>query len=243
MGRAQVFALLLILLALVFLVLSWALARRRRPPYVRPLSAFDQIPGELGRAAEAGRPLHLGLGLGGIGGKRTATSLAGLQVLEGIADAAVAYSTPPTVTVGDPTLLLLAQDVLRRASSRMGVPERYESAQVRFVATDPVVYALGAADVVRHDRVMGNVLAGAFGEEVALIAAGGVGMRQMAAADQLRAASALYPADTLLAVGEEFYAGGARLSRLPHYLASLKAQDLLRLVIVVLLLMKVLGLF
>jgi hypothetical protein len=194
-------------------------------------------------AAEAGRPLHLGLGFGGIGGSRTATSLAGLQVLEGIADAAVAYSTPPVVTVGDPTLMLLAQDVLRRASGRIGAPERYDPASVRFVAADPVVYALGASDVVSHDRVMGNVLAGAYGEEVSFITAGGMGMRQMAAADQLRAVSALYPADTFLAVGEELYAAGARLSRLPRYLASLKVQDLLRLVVIVLLLLKVLGLF
>lgn len=243
MGKAEVIALLLILLALLFLALAWVQIRRRRALYARPLSAFDQIPAELGHAAEAGQALHLGLGWGGIGGSQTATSLAGLQVLEGIADAATAYSTPPIVTVGDPTLMLLAQDALRRASNRLGAPERYDPAAVRFIAADPVVYALGAADFVRHDRVMGNVLAGAYEEEVALIAAAGIGARQMVAADRLRAASALYPADTSLAVGEEFYAGGARLVRLPQYLASLRAQDVLRFVIIALILLKVLGLF
>jgi len=234
---------LLLLVALLVLLLLTVRARRGRRPYVRPLPAFDRVPSELGAAAEAGAALHLGLGSGGIGGDKSLTSLAGLQVLEGFADAAIAYGTPPVVTVGDPTLLPLAQDVLRRAYSRAGIPRRYDPNAVRFIAPDPTVYALGAGDVVGHERVEGNVLAGLFGEEAVLLTCAGErrGLAQMAAADRLRALGALYPADTLLAAGEELYAAGARLSGLAHYLASLSTQDLLRFLLVLVVLMAVLG--
>ncbi len=218
-------------------------AHTGRRPYVRPLPAFDQLPSELGQAAESGASLHVALGTGGVGGERTLTSLAGLQVLEGIADAAVAYGTLPVVTVGDPTLLPLAQDVLRCACIRAGVPERYDPTVVRFVAFSPSAYALGARDVVGHERVAGNVLAGSFGEEVVLLAHGGEGqgLFQTAAADRPRALSALYPTDTLLAAGEELYAGGARLTGLPRYLASLSVQDGLRFLVVLIILLAIVG--
>jgi hypothetical protein len=180
-----------------------------------------------------------------VGGNQTLTSLGGLEVLAGFADAAVAYGVPPVVTVGDPTLLPLAQDIVRRASIRRGVPERYDPTTVRFIASSPYVYALGASDVMGQERVIANVLVGSFGEEVALLTHGGEerAMTQMAAADRLRALGVLYPADALLAAGEELYAGGARLTGLPRYLASLSTQDVLRFLLVLVILLRVLGVF
>jgi hypothetical protein len=225
---------------LVFLTIR---ARRGREPDIRPLPAFDQLSPELGKAAEAGVPIHIGLGTGGIGGDQTLTSLAGLEVLEGIADAAVAYGVPPVVTVGDPTLLPLAQDVLRRAYIRAGIPNQYKPAAVRFIAPSLSAYALGVRHIVHQGKVRANVLAGAFQEEVALISQGAEqeGLAQMAAADHLRAVGALYPADTLLAAGEELYAGGARLKGLPKYIASLRLQDWLRFLLILVILLSIVG--
>lgn len=236
---------LLLLIAFVILVFFTLRARRGRRPSVRSLPAFDNLPTELGKGAEAGASLHLSLGSGGVGGGRTLTSLAALQVLEGIADAAVSYGTLPIVTVGDPTLLPLAQDVLRRAANRLGVSQRYDPTNVRFISSFPDAYALGASDVLAHEKVIANVLAGSFGEEVSLLTGAGEGqdLTQMAAVDRLRALGALYPADTSLAAGEELYAGGARLMREPRYLASLRTQDVLRFLVVAAILLKALGVF
>ena len=225
---------------LIFLTIR---ARRGRAPNVRSMPVFDQLSDELGRAAEAGMPIHVGLGTGGVGGDQTLTSLAGLEVLEGIADAAVAYGVAPVVTVGDPTLLPLAQDVLRRAYLRAGIPNQYNPAAVRFIAPSPSAYALGVRDLIRRGEVRANVLAGRFQEEVILMSQGAEqqGLAQMAASDRLRAVGALYPADTLLAAGEELYAGGARLKALPKYLASLRLQDWLRFLLVLVILLSVVG--
>jgi hypothetical protein len=154
--------------------------KRRRPspergpsPEVRSLPAFQTLVDEVGYSAESGGAIHIALGNGGLYGDDAITSLAGLQVVESLADATVSYSVPPIITVGDPTLLPLAQDMLRRAYERKGIAEQYDPSSVRFIAPSPIAYAAGAANVVAAENVAANVMAGAFEAEVSLIADAG----------------------------------------------------------------------
>lgn len=226
-----------ILLALSALVLAALLILRGRKgprPKVRPLPAFRGLRDEVERAAESGKPLHIALGSGGLSGEDAVTSLAGLQMVEALADAAISYDVPPIITVGHPTLLPLAQDALRRAYDRQELTELYNPAQVRFVAPSPVAYAAGAAHIVAAEGVTANVTVGDFGSEVALITDAGArrDLLQFAAAAAPQALGALYPATDRLAVGEELFAIGALLTGKRRYLASLVAQDILRVILV-----------
>lgn len=238
-----VLSVLLIAVALLALLWTGLRARRGHVPSVRPLEAFEGLPDELGDSAESGSPILFTLGTGAIGGDRTLTSIAALETVRGLADAAVAYSAPPIITVGDPTILPLAEDILRRAWRRRGTPERFDPTNVRFIGTQPLAYAVGVADMLGHERVHSHVLIGSVDEEAALIthAAEGRGLPQSVAADRLPALGALYPADARLAAGEELYAGPARVAGFPRYLGSLRAQDVLRFLIAALILLKVLG--
>ncbi len=244
-GNLQIGALLLVALAFGLLIVLTLRARSGRRPPARPLPTFDNLAHELGRSAEGGASLHIAIGSGPVGGDRTVASLAALDVLNGLADQAAAYGTPPIVTVGDPTLLPLAEDALRRAYVRHGIPERYNPTVVRLIAPQPAVYAAGAADVLGHERVYGNIIVGSFDQEVSLIAhaADVQGFPQSAATDRMHSLAALYPVATPLAMGEEMYVAAARMSGLPHQLASLRVQDLLRFVLIVVILLKALGLF
>jgi hypothetical protein len=234
---------LLVIIAILLLLWTVIRARQGRTPSSRSLPAFDELPTQLGYSAESGAPLLFTLGSGAVGGDRTLTSIAALETLEGLADAAVAYGTPPIVAVGDPTLLPLAEDVFRRAWNQRGTPERYDPSTVRFIGVQPTVYAAGVADLLSHERIHGHVLIGSLDEEAALIthAAEGRGIPQSVAADRLSALGALYPADAHLAAGEELYAGPARVAGLPRYLGSLRVQDVLRFLLIGLILLKVLG--
>lgn len=239
----HVAALLLSVFSLALLLMLAARARAGHRPLIRPLAAFDRLSPELGRAAESGASLHFTIGSGALGGDRTLSSLAAVEILEGLADAIVAYGQPPVVTVGEPTLLPLAEDALRRAYARRGIPEQYDPAAVRFIAAERATYAIGTADVSAHERVWGNAVIGSFDEEVSLIthAGEGRGIPQIAATDRVRALGALYPVDTLLAVGEELYAGPAQVTGLPRHLSSLRVQDVLRLLLVVVILLRGIG--
>jgi len=214
----------------------WFLRKRRDvAPNIRPLPAFRDLKEEVKQAAENGKGIHIALGSGGLTGENAVTSLAGLQVVEALADSAVAYDVPLVITVGDPTLLPLAQDVMRRAYEKRGLTELYRPSLVRFVAPTRIGYAAGAADQIAAEDVMVNVMVGHFGSEVSLIADAGarLGLLQSAAAVSPTAVGALYPAVNRLAVGEELYAAGAQMTEKYRYLDSLTAQDILRLILVI----------
>jgi hypothetical protein len=200
---------------------------------IRPLTSFQDLKGETGRAAESGGTIHIALGNGGIIGEDAVISLAALEVVEELADTAVLYNAPPVITVGDPTLFPLAQDALRRAYERHGLMKRYNPDQVRFIAPSPVAYAAGVADVIMSEDVMSNAMIGAFGPEVSLIADAGArrDLPQLAAAAASGAIGALYPATDRLAVGEELFAAGAQMTEKRRYTISLQAQDILRLIL------------
>jgi hypothetical protein len=229
--------LLLVLSSFVLLVLLILRGRKGPAPQVRPLPAFQDLWDETGVAAESGGAIHIALGSGGLSGEDAVTSLAGLQVLESLADAAVSY-TPPIVTVGDPTLLPLAQDTLRRAYERNGLAALYDPGRVRFIAPSPVAYAAGAAYVVATESITASAMYGAFGAEVSLITDAGArrDLPQLAAAAAPHALGALYPAIDRLAVGEELYAAGAQMTGERRYLVSLLAQDILRVILVLVIL-------
>lgn len=117
----------------------WAVKRGERIS-LRPIQAYAALKGLLARAAESGEAVHLSLGTGGLADEATADTLAGLQVLEFLADRAVISANPPIVTVAHPTALPVAQDLLRRAYARQGYPDAFDQKRVRQVAPDPAVY-------------------------------------------------------------------------------------------------------
>ena len=227
-------AIFLLFLSLLVLVGMLVLRGRRGPaPAVRPLAAFQDLEAETGYAAESGGAVHVALGSGEIYGEDALASLAALQVVGSLAELGISYSAPPLVTVGDPTLLPLAQDALRRAYERSGASEMYDPNCVRFVAPTPVAYAAAAAHVVALGGVTASIMAGSFGPEVSLIADAGArrDISQLGAVAAAGAAGALYPATERLAVGEELYAAGAQMTEQRRYSISLAVQDILRVVV------------
>ena len=79
--------LLLILPILVFLTYR---VRAGKGGELRPLPGLEELPNLVGRSAETGLPLHVSVGVAGIGGSTTAETWAGLTVLRQLAEAAAA---------------------------------------------------------------------------------------------------------------------------------------------------------
>ena len=209
--------------------------RRSQRTRVRPLSAFQNLRHEIGRAAESGGTVHIALGNGGLTGGDCITSFAGLEAVAELADAAVLYNAPPVITVGDPTLVPLAQDILREAHERHDLVKRYSPSQVRFVAPSPISYAAGAADLVMSEKVTTNLVVGSFGPEVSLIVDAGERreLNQLAAAADPGAIGALYPAVEHLAIGEELFGAGAQVTNKTRYTLSLKIEDMVRFILAI----------
>jgi hypothetical protein len=225
---------LILVSILVILLAVLILTRRRAAPALRGVAAFESLPDQMGKAAESGRALHISLGTGGVGGSDTVTSLAGLSALAYLAEQGVAANAPPLVTVSDPTLLPLAQHVLRRAYERRGRKGDFRWSQVRLISPMPVAYALGTMDILNREPVLANVMLGSFGPEVGLLTQAGsqAGLVQIGGTDAPQALSILYASTDQLIIGEELYAADAYLRPSKAKLFSLVAEDVVRLVLI-----------
>ena len=226
----------LVVLLLVLPVLFFLTSRVRagKTGDLRDLPAMEQLPGSIAHAAETGLPLHISVGVAGVGGTATAETWAGLTALVQLADEAAACDTPLIVTVSDPTVLPVAQNILQRAYDRHGNPKGYDPTQVRFISPDAIAYASGLMGLVKREPVVGNVMIGSFGDEYLLIGEPWAqeGVRQIVGTDDPRTLPFVYASADETLVGEEMYASGAYTTRLPSQIASLLTEDWLRWAVV-----------
>lgn len=219
-------------------------AREGRKLTLRPISAYDELYLYLARAVEKGQAVHLSLGTQGIGGLATADTLAGLEVLERVADRLAGVGISLIVSVADPTLFPVAQDVLRRVYGRLGYPEGYDPRQVRFIAPDPAAYAAGAMGIISREKVGANILIGSFGDEFLLLGENGarLGIKQIGGSSSPQVLPLVQVSMDESLWGEEVYAAGSYLSAKPGHLASLHVQDWLRGAIILAVILGVLAL-
>jgi hypothetical protein len=226
----------LVLLLLTLPVLFYLTSRvsAGKAGELRRLPGMDELPGSVGRSAETGQPLHLSVGVAGVGGVATAETWAGLSLLTQMADEAAACDTPLIVTVSDATVLPIAQDILQRAYVRHGNPDGYDPTQVRFIAPNAMAYATGVMGLLDRESVAANVMVGVFGDEYLLIGETGArrGVRQIVGAAEPQTLTFVYATADEVFVGEEMFATGAYTAHLPIQIGSLLTEDWARWAVV-----------
>jgi hypothetical protein len=162
-------------------------------------------------------------------------------MLERLSGSASTGDKPPIVTSGEGALGILAQDTLRGTYRRIGLSEQFEPTSSQVVGLTPFSYAAGTLSLVSDKKTGANILAGNFGSEVALITDAGErsGNLTLAGTDNLPAQAVIFATAHEPLIGEELYAGGAYLNAGPTHDASLRAQDVLRWALVVVILLGV----
>jgi uncharacterized protein DUF6754 len=212
-----------------------ALGRRRgaRPAALRPIEALQSLPDTVGQAVETGRRLHISLGTGTIGDMDTAAALAGLTVLDQISAAAAVSDKPPVVTTADGAAMFLAQDTLRNVYERQNASQRYDPSSARVAGLSPMSFGAAVTTMIKDESVAGTVLVGSVGPEAVLLAEAGqrANINTVAGSSDPSAQALLFAAADNPLVGEDLFAGGAYIGRLPGHIASLRAQDVMRILI------------
>jgi len=222
---------LLLLLSFAVLILFFSnRAKQKRAPMLRPIAAFQTLKMLLARAVETGRTFHLSLGTGGITNRTTADTLAGLTMLDYVADQTAGAGVSPLVTTADPTVMLLAQGRLRQAHRPDNAGPAYTDA--RWLATEPAAYAAGVMGIMGAEEVEGNVMLGYFGDEYLLMGEFAnlhkPGIATVAGASDPNVLPYVYATSPQGIWGEEMFAVGAYLSEKPTHIGSLLAQDTAR---------------
>lgn len=232
----DILGLLFAMLATALIVSFWVWARRAAaPPALREVDAYEDLPQKAGEAVESGKRIHVSVGAAPLGGESTTIVLAGITVLEAAAAGATISDKPPIVTAGDSTSMLLAQDSMRRIYHQQNASEQYDHHASRLAGVSTYSNAAGVMTLLKDEAVSTSLLVGSFGNEVALMADAGwqQGAHQIIGTDNVQAQAAAYVTADHALIGEDVYASGAYLGggKLAHR-ASLQAQDVLRVMIV-----------
>lgn len=225
---------LIALLVFVGLLLLYGVMGRRWPAVFRPMPGFEMLGRGIERAVEAGERVHLSLGTGSVPGKDCAPALAGLAVLSRVAAATTMSDKPAVVTAGDGALAILAQDTLRAAYAKVGARERYQPTAARMLGPTPFSYVAGLPTLLASEDVSIHMLIGSFGTEGALAAEFGERREAfvLAGTDDIPSQALMYATAEHPLIGEEVFAGGAYLNVGELHRASLRAQDVVRILIV-----------
>jgi hypothetical protein len=220
------------------LILVFTLMLRGRWPVFRRLSGYDAMHSDIGASVEAGTRVHMALGEGQIIGPGAEAELAALSALAKVAQAASVSDRPTVSTSSDGLTSLLAQDVMYSTYRQMRAEERFDHDLARLTGLGPAGYTAGAMVMPKGEQVSATFLIGAMGAEAALIADTGAqkGTVTAAVTDPVGQAAVFATTDNPL-LGEELFAAGAYLKVHPAHAASLQAQDVLRWITIVLILL------
>lgn len=200
-----------------------------RPP-LRRIRAYEVLRELMGRAIETGRTLHLSVGVGGMAGRTTADSLAGLSVLDYFTRQAAETGVAPIVSMADPTLMLFAQNAIREAHAHNQSEAQEAYRHVRWIAPQPAAYAAGVMNILSLEDAEATVMVGTFGDEYLLMgeSAAWRGIDHVGGTSAPNTLPFIYASAQETLFGEEIYAAGAYLSRIPAHLGSLMTQDAMR---------------
>ena len=208
----------------------------------RIIPAFTKVQRAIELAVEAGSRLNISIGRGAITSSESAAAFVGLSMLEKMASSASTGDRPPVITSGDPGLAILAQDTLRSSYQDIGLIDQYQPTYSQLTGVTPFSYAAGSIPIVRDQKSATSILIGSYGMEVALLTDGceRSGNQSLAGTDDISAQAILYATADEPLIGEELYAGGAYLDAGPMHTASLRAQDIIRWLLVIIILTGVL---
>jgi hypothetical protein len=228
------------LLGLIFiglaagLYLFGILPRKSAPTVLRTIPAMAKIRRALGLAVEEGTRMHVSLGRAGFLTSANASGFTALAALGQVARLSSISDRPPIATSGDPVFTLLGQDVLENATQQQGKPEAAGAANAQMAGATPMAYTVGVLSVIESELVSSNLLLGNFGPEVVLMldAAERSSSFVLGASDSLPAQAVFTAAADEVLFGEEVFAVPAYLRGGDAYIASLRAEDVLRWVLI-----------
>lgn len=230
------------------LMAAFSLIRREQSArFLREIGAFSRLRRAFGLAVEAGQRLHVALGGGGLQGLRGASGLIGMSVIQRVTRSAAVSDRPLKATSGEAAQSILSQDVLRAGYRDASAEHQFDPATGQLTGLTPVSYAAGVLPILYDEQVSVNLILGSLGSEAALIseAAQRTESLTIGGSENLSAQAVLFATLEEPLVGEELYAAGAYLQAGRFHLGSVLAQDLMRwlLALVILLgaLLKLVG--
>jgi hypothetical protein len=229
----QFFAFISFILIVGFVVYKIVQAQNGKIPAIRRIAGLDAIEEAVGRATEMGRPVHYSPGVGAL----DAATFAGLELLDLVAKQVARYGADLIVTIRQPIVLPIAEEVVKTGYRSAGVEEAYNPDSVRFISQEQFAYAAGTMGIMEREQVAANLMLGYFLAESILLAETGfkAGAIQIAGTDNRSQVPFFVTTCDYVLIGEELFAAGAVASQNPLKLGSIAGQDLAKIYAIALL--------
>ncbi len=224
-----------VLVCFVFIMGFILYGRKAKELYVRPIAGLQAVDNAIGRATEMGKPILYSSGLGRM--DRVAT-MASMNILSSVAEKTAEYNTPLIFPNYDPVVMATAQEVVFEAYSKAGHPEAYNPDNIFFVTQSQFGYAAAVDGIMTRQLPATNLFFGTFEAEALILAETGnsVGALQIAGTDSSIQLSFFIVACDYTLIGEELFVASGYLTKDPQVLGSIKGQDVLKALVVILIL-------
>jgi hypothetical protein len=224
-----------VLISFLFILGLVLYGKGRKKLYIRPIAGLKAIDEAIGRATEMGKPILYSSGLGKM--DRVAT-MASMNILGSVAEKTAEFRTPLIFPNYDPVVMTTAQEVVKEGYSKAGHPEAYNADNIFFVTQSQFGYAAAVDGIMTRQLPATNLFFGTFEAEALILAETGnsIGAVQIAGTDSTIQLSFFIVACDYTLIGEELFAASGYLTKDPQILGSIKGQDWLKALIVLLIL-------
>ncbi|MCS7250193.1 MAG: hypothetical protein N2323_05400 [candidate division WOR-3 bacterium] len=226
----------LVITIILFIVFLYYIEKARKGErlFIRKISGLDAIDDAVGRATEMGRPILFSFGLGFI---TDVVTIAALSILSKIAKKAAEYGTRLIIPNYDPIVMTAAQETVKEAYLEAGRPDLYREGDITYLTSDQFGYAAGCDGIIMREKPGAIFWQGYFFAESLILAETGhaVGAIQIAGTTAITQLPFFIAACDYTLIGEEMFAASCYLKPEPQMLGSLKGEDFLKAIILVIL--------
>ncbi|MBI65596.1 MAG: hypothetical protein CMG64_04835 [Candidatus Marinimicrobia bacterium] len=207
--------------------------------YLRPISGMSAMEEAVGRATEMGTSV---LFVPGISGLDQIDTISGLVILGHVSGMTAEYETNLNVPVAVPIVMETAKETCKEAYLRKGRPDLYNDNMIHYVTDDQFAYAAGVNGIMLREKPAAIFYQGKFYAESLILAETGnsIDAIQIAGTGSSSQIPFFVTACSYTLIGEEFYAASAYLSKQPEMIGSIKGQDYVKLLSMLLILIVVL---
>lgn len=223
--------LVLALVAALIVVVTTYGRRRLDPSRMRRIPGLAAVEEAIGRATEMARPVLYTPGWGG--DIQRPTTIASMSILSAVAHKTAAYDCPLLYPTHDPVIQSVAQETIREAYADEGQLDRFRPENVQYVSSSQFGYAAAVEGLVTRHQPAAVFLLGTFEAESLILAETGnaAGAIQVAGTDSTIQLAFFIVACDYTLIGEELFAAAGYLSGNHAVLASVQAQDYMKLLI------------
>lgn len=232
---------------MVLLILIFAIAyyymKRPESPFIRRVPAIDAIDEGIGRATELGRPVIASPGIAVYG--IDYWTVAALSILAHVARLCARNELKLLVPLGGSdqsyTLMEVARDVVENEYRMEGKADDYDVENLPFLSGRQFAWASGYVGLLHRERPGVDIMVGLQWASAMYMSevAHEVGCMQISGTTYLSNIACLATSSDYVMIGEEMTAAGAYLSEDPIQISSIRTQDIIKAILLVILILGV----